>query len=318
MSVDDVANYALDLQTLRIVQAIADTGTITGAAKHLGYSQPAVSQHLRKLESRLDLPIIDRVGRSVRLTEAGRVIARHAITINSAVKAVSEELAELSGMRTGQVRIAAFPTASSTIVPAILLELADRYPGIAASYVEAEPPEAVEMLRNGTVDVVLTFSYTGNHDDPHRASTTGLAVATVFEDEIMLALPESRWGPDAQLSLDQLSEEKWITGCERCKQHLLEVCEDVGFIATAPLQTENYAALLAMVGGGLGVGLVSRLALSGVPIPDGVFLRRFPPIGPRRIHLVTSPTARHVPSIAATLNVIFELGGERWGMTVPN
>ena len=82
----------LDVQSLRIVRAIADTGSITGAAAALGYSQPAISQHLRRLEARLEIAVVERVGRGVRLTEAGRVLARHAPTVALAVEAAAEEL----------------------------------------------------------------------------------------------------------------------------------------------------------------------------------------------------------------------------------
>ena len=137
----------LDLQTIRIVRAIADTGTITGAARLLGYSQPAVSQHVQRAEVRLNLPLVTRAGRSVRLTEAGTVLARHALTIASALEAASGDLADLSGLRTGTVRLAAFPTASSTIVPRLLAGMAREHPGLRVKYVEAQPPEAVAMLR---------------------------------------------------------------------------------------------------------------------------------------------------------------------------
>src|SRR5215207_877676 len=69
----------LDLHSVRIVRAIAEHGTISGAARALGYSQPAISQHLRRAEARLGVPLLVRAGRGVRLTEPGQVLARHAI-----------------------------------------------------------------------------------------------------------------------------------------------------------------------------------------------------------------------------------------------
>lgn len=91
------ASTDLDVVSLRIVRAIADTGSITGAAAAVGYSQPAVSQHLRRLEGRLEVALVERVGRGVRLTEAGRVLARHAPAVALAVDAALEELAQLRG-----------------------------------------------------------------------------------------------------------------------------------------------------------------------------------------------------------------------------
>ncbi|HEX7835259.1 MAG TPA: LysR family transcriptional regulator, partial [Pseudolysinimonas sp.] len=115
----------LDLHSVRIVRAIAEHGTISAAARALGYSQPAISQHLRRAEARLGVPLLVRAGRGVRLTEPGQVLARHAIAISSAMDAANGELAELVGLRTGTVRLAAFPSASSTLVPRLLRRMRD-------------------------------------------------------------------------------------------------------------------------------------------------------------------------------------------------
>ena len=306
----------MDLQTLRIVQAINELGTITRVAEHLGTSQPAISQHLRKVERQLGIPLLERAGRGVRLTEAGALLAQRASGINSAVDAASAELADLAQTRAGRVRIAAFPSASATIVPDLLTRMAASHPGVTLSYAEAEPPEAVAQLREGSVDLVLTFSYPGTVEDPHRTSTTGLAVANLFDDEVLIALPRVTWGEhDSDITLEELAHEQWVTGCERCQTYLLNVCETAGFSATVGMRTENQAALLSLVGGGHGVGLVTRLALTSIAVPDGVVLRRFPAIGPRRIHLVTTQRDRLMPGLAAAVATLASLDVERWGLT---
>ncbi|MEQ1735801.1 MAG: LysR family transcriptional regulator, partial [Rhodoglobus sp.] len=133
----------LDLHSIRIVRAISEHGTISAAARALGYSQPAVSQHLRRAEARLGVPLVVRAGRGVRLTEPGQVIARHAIAITSALDAANGDLADLVGLAAGTVRVAGFPTASSTLIPRLLQGMREAHPGITVGYVEAEPPEAI-------------------------------------------------------------------------------------------------------------------------------------------------------------------------------
>src|SRR5690606_28172666 len=83
----------LDVQALRVVKAVGDEGSITGAAAALGYSQPAISQLLKRLERRLGVPLVERIGRSVRLTDAGRILARHAPAVTTALGAAAGELA---------------------------------------------------------------------------------------------------------------------------------------------------------------------------------------------------------------------------------
>src|SRR5688572_9981831 len=142
----------IDAHALRVVRAIADEGSITGAAAALGYSQPAISQQLKRLEQRLDMPLVERVGRSVRLTEAGRILARHAPAVTTALDAASGELAELRGLRSGRVRLVGFPSASPTIVPRLLADLEANHAGVAVTYLEAEPPEAVDAVREDRAD----------------------------------------------------------------------------------------------------------------------------------------------------------------------
>lgn len=291
----------LDLQSLRIVRAIADTGSITGAAESLGFSQPAVSQHLRRLEARLDVALVERVGRGVRLTEAGRMLARHAASISLAVDAAAEELAELRGLRTGIVRLVAFPSASPVVVPRLIAALAARHPGLSLTYVEAEPPEAVEMLREDRADIALTFSYPGDRDDPHGSSARGLTVRSAGRDDVMLVLPSSH-GEVRHVA--DLADETWIAGCPRCRGHLLELCGRAGFEPRIGYETDNYVAVEGLVAQGIGVATLPRMAVESFPPLPGIVTAPLPHAEARRLHVVTAQGAERVPSLAAALGVL--------------
>jgi DNA-binding transcriptional LysR family regulator len=305
----------LDLQTIRIVRAIADSGTITGAARLLGYSQPAVSQHVQRAEARLNLPLVTRVGRSVRLTEAGTVLARHALTIASALEAASGDLADLAGLRTGSVRLAAFPTASSTIVPRLLASMAVQHPGLRVNYVAAQPPEAVAMLREGSIDLAITFSYPGDRSDPHVDSANGLGSETLFtEDTVVVLSSDHPLADQPVVDLAGLSDERWIAGCPRCRGHLLAVCELAGFAPAIAFETDNASAVINMVASGLGVAMLPRLALVAAALPPGAVIRSHSPASARSIHLIANEGARRVPSLAATSRVLHELEGNDWGL----
>ena len=305
----------LDLQTIRIVRAIADTGTITGAARLLGYSQPAVSQHVQRAEARLNLPLVTRVGRTVRLTEAGTVLARHALTIASALEAASGDLADLSGLRTGTVRLAAFPTASSTIVPRLLAGMAREHPGLRVNYVEAQPPEAVAMLREGSIDLAITFSYPGDRSDPHVDSANGLGSETLFTEDTVVVLAAGHPLADHHVvDLAALSRERWIAGCPRCRGHLLAVCELAGFAPAIAFETDNASAVINMVASGLGVAILPRLALVAAAVPAGAVIRFHTPASARSIHLIANEGARRVPSLAATSELLHGLDGNDWGL----
>ena len=306
----------LDLQSVRIVRAIAETGTITGAARALGYSQPAVSQHLQRTEARLGMQLVTRVGRSVRLTEAGALLARHALTITSALDAAEGELADLAGLRTGTVRLAAFPTASSTIVPRLLARMNQLHPGIRITYIEAQPPEAVAMLRDGSIDLAITFSYPGDRADPHRADTTGLVSETLYTEETVVVLPQDHpEASDSVVTMTRLAHEHWIAGCPRCRGHLLAVSETAGFSPAISFETDNASAVLNMVASGLGVAMLPRLALATATLPAGAVIRPHSPESKRSIHVLATDGARRVPTLAAATAVLHELDGEAWGLT---
>ena len=292
----------LDLHSIRIVRAIAEHGTISAAARALGYSQPAISQHLRRSEARLGTPLVIRSGRGVRLSEAGQVVARHAVAITSALDAASGDLAELVGLAAGTVRVAAFPTASSTLVPRLLGSMRQRHPGITVGYVEAEPPEAIAMLRDGAVDLAITFAYPGDRSDPHRPADVSLESVPLFTEPVVLALPDRHALADRQqVALADLADERWIAGCPLCRGHLLAACEAVGVTPNIELETDNAIAVLTLVAAGLGVALLPQLALATAPVPPGATVRSTTPSSDRSIQLVVQNGSRRVPSIAATI-----------------
>ncbi|MEV4688633.1 LysR family transcriptional regulator [Microbacterium sp. LWH3-1.2] len=300
-----------DARELRVVKAIADEGSITGAALALGYSQPAVSQQLKRLEQRLAVAIVERVGRSVRLTDAGRILARHAPAVTTALDAAAGELAELRGLRSARVRLVGFPSASPTIVPRLLADLAQRHPGISLTYVEAEPPEAVEAVREDRTDIALTFSYPGDRDDPHGSSARGLAVHTVGADELLAVLPAEHPAATADIiDVATLENDDWIAGCPRCRGHLLELCGRAGFAPRIAFETDNFVAVEGLVAQGIGVATLPRMAVESFPQLPGVAVVPLPAGEQRRIHTVTARGADRVPAVRATLNALARLIAE--------
>ncbi|WP_438352704.1 LysR family transcriptional regulator [Microbacterium sp. CJ88] len=305
MTAGDPEDVEFDAHTLRVVKAIADHGSITAAAKALGYSQPAISQHLKRIERRAGVPVVERVGRGVRLTDAGRVLARHAPAVMNALDAAAGELAELRGLRSGRVRLAAFPSASSTVVPLLLADLARRHPGVIVTYVEAEPPEAVAAVREDRADIAFTFSYPGDRDDPHVASASGLSVRTVGADDLVLVLPAGH--PAAEqttVDVSVLADEDWIAGCPRCRGHLLELCGRSGFMPRIAVETDNVVAVEGFVAQRVGVATLPRMAVASFPLLPGIVVRSLPRGEERSLHIVTAHRAEQVPAARVALGAL--------------
>lgn len=300
----------LDPQLLRALRAVADAGSITGAAASLGYSQPAVSQLLQRAEQRLGHALLLRGARGVTLTEAGQVLADHALHVQAALTAAQEDLDAVGGLARGRVRIAGFPSASSTLVPAVLASMAAAVPGVTTSYVEVEPPEALELVRRGEVDVALTFTYVG--DDV--ATDAALVTRALGRDPLALvrsggsgrARPAGSAGPMAGSVVDlaSLRGARWIGGCPRCRGHLLASCASAGFTPDIVLETDNAAAVVGLVAAGLGVALLPRLALATTVIPPGVSIDPVDDELARRVEVVVARGAERVPSVRAALDAV--------------
>ena len=247
----------LDLSRLRVLVAVAQEGSVTAAAEALHYAQPSVSHQLAKLEAEVGVPLLQRMGRGIRLTDAGRLLVQRAESILAQVESVHAEMDELAGLRTGRVRLAAFPSALATLVPLTAAHVAAKHPGIDLALIEAEPPDALSALRNNDVDVALIFE----HGDPPQADRRDITMTPLFDEPMYIVTPVDRtWdGPETELAT--FAETRWIAGCERCREHLVAACGQAGFSPVVEFETDDYVAVQALVAVGLGVSLLPGLTL---------------------------------------------------------
>lgn len=295
----------LDVAALRLLQAIAEHGTLTAAAEALGASQPAVSQHVRRLERRLGTALLDRSARRVRLTEAGHVLARHGVAVNAAVRAAGAEVAALTGLQAGVVRLVAFPSSSATLVPRALSAIRRDHPGLTVSFDEAEPPQSLARLRAGTCDIAVAFAYPGVELGRGEDDLAGLVSRHLLDDPTLVALPADHpRAHDEDLDLADLAEETWIAGCPRCRGHLLSAAAGRGFVPAISYATDDYVAVLSLVAAGLGVAQLPKLVEPIAARHPGVVLREAAGMSRRTVHSVTTPDLLRVPAVAATIDAL--------------
>lgn len=294
----------LDVHRLTVLVAVARHGTVTAAAQALHYAQPSVSHHLARLEAETGTRLLQRVGRGVRLTEAGQLLAERAEEILGRLAAVETELAELSGLRSGRVRLAAFPSALGTFVPMAAAGFAAAHPGVDLRFTEAEPPEALRLLRNGDVEVAVIFDHVSAAEAGAVASATsaeagaggsGLRVEALWEEPAHLVAPP---GWDGERLAD-FRERTWIGGCERCRARLVGACAVEGFVPDIRFTTDDYVAVQALVAAGMGVTTLPALALAAHRHPR---VRVMPLPGPgRRISMAVLGDLPDPPGTAALL-----------------
>lgn len=288
----------IEARHLRVLRAVAATGSFSAAGRELGCTQPAVSQQMKALEASVGTPLLIRTGREMRLTQAGEALVRHAAGIIAGLTAAEEEVAAIAGLRAGRVRLVSFPSGSSTLVPTALAALRAAHPGTRVSLEEAEPPHSVEMLREGDCDVALAFRYGGvgaeEWDD--------LVVRPLLSDRLVGLVPEGhRLARAESVALGELAGDPWIAGCPRCRGQLVEACESVGFTPRIDFATDDYPAVVGLVGAGLGVAVLPELAIESVR-PKRARMVTVEPALRREIVALTLPDLAHVPAVAATLN----------------
>lgn len=291
----------LDVRRLQMLRAVAREGSLSAAARALGYTQPAVSHHIARLEEEVGTALLTRIGRGVRLTDAGSALVDHADVVFSRLDAAEEDVAAIAGLRAGRVRLAAFPSAGATVLAGALARLREAHPGVVVSFVEAEPEDALPLLRGGDIDLALGFSY------PATATRDGRDLVSVplLRDPSHAVLPAGHpaVAQSPPLALGALAGETWIAGCERCRGHLVHLAGQEGFAPAIAYATDDYMTVQSLVAAGLGVSLLPALALCASRRADVVVcpLRGNPS---RTIEAVLPAAHRRPPAVVAMLEAL--------------
>ena len=283
----------MQLTHLRVLNAVARHGSVTAAAKELQYSQPSVSHHLARLEAATGAKLVQRVGRGIRLTPEGALLASRAAEIVGRVDAAAAELAAQVGLQSGRVRLAGFQSVLSTIVPRATEALARAHSGLEVNLVDVHPGEAMHMLRDGTVDVALIFRYP---DTPAEAE--GFRLVHIADDPIYL-LSRERLS-----SITDVRDASWIAGCERCQHELVSICSRSGFEPSIAYVSDDMVVTQALVAAGMGVAILPGLALQAHRI-DGIQIRELRNVR-RQIHAVTFGDPPDPPATTALIHALQE------------
>jgi DNA-binding transcriptional LysR family regulator len=287
----------LDVRRLRLLCDLSRLGTIAAVAHAHTYTPSAVSQQLSVLESEAGVALLERTGRRVALTAAGRVLVQHAETVLAALEHATAALAAMTGELAGPLRIGAFPTAVRTLLPAALVALGRRHPGLELMVTELDPAAVPAALRERRLDVGLLHDYDVVPAEPDPALDT----VPLLGETVYLAVPGPAPAADSR-ALRAVREASWILASPGtlCHSVTLQVCRAAGFTPRPRHHADDFATVLALVAADQGVSLVPQLAAAQPPA--GV---RLVPLPIRRRTRVAyrQGTAIH-PAVAAFLSAI--------------
>jgi molybdate transport repressor ModE-like protein len=296
----------LGVWRLQLLREVARRGTITAAAEAMAVTPSAVSQQLRILEAEAGLPLLERHGRRVRLTDAGERLVRHADTITAAIAAAESDLAGAREGVSGTLRVAAFPTAARAILPTAIARLGARHPGVRVNLRDLETRESLAALATDEIDVAIVDEY----DEVTRIREGGLDLIALARDPIRVAMPAGRapTGRGAGVALADLRDEPWIMDTETSSIHqaVSRACATAGFEPVVRANCKDYGVIIALVEAGLGIAMLPGLALLDRPIAATVL-----PIDPpleRRLSIAVKPARRRHPAVAAMVDELLGAG----------
>jgi DNA-binding transcriptional LysR family regulator len=293
----------LSLDRLRVLHAVATTGSVAGAARALHVTTSAVSQQLARLEREVADRLVERHGRGIRLTEAGRRLAHDAAGLLVHVERVEAGLARRKGAVAGRMTVAAFATAARGLLPGTLRELRERHPALTVWLAEHDPHEAVPALLRGRVDVAVVQDWT----DDVLVIGDGIARRNLLTDGFDIALPtgHSLAGREA-VAVKELAGEDWIgwRADQICHSWLVRTLRAEGIEARVTHTASEHSTQLALVAAGLGVAVLPRLGRD--PVPDTVRMVAIDPPPARRVFAIWRESMSASPAVAAVVEALAE------------
>jgi molybdate transport repressor ModE-like protein len=250
----------LDTRRLEILCAVARTGSLAGAARELSYSTPAVWQHMRRLEVEAGTPLLVPHARGVSLTVAGRILVRHGEQVARRLRQAEDELGAVRRLESGELRIAAFATAGSGLLPGPIARFRDAHPGVRVALSESEPDQALARLRHGEVDLAVVFAYDGALEESDT-----LEVVHLLDDPLYVIVPARHPLAAAKaVTPQQLRAEPWLQGSfplpgsDGDAPPLAAAGDELAY------RGGDFLTVQRLVGAGAGLALVPRLALDRI------------------------------------------------------
>jgi DNA-binding transcriptional LysR family regulator len=189
----------MDTRQLAAFCAVVERASFSQAAEQLGVTQPAVSLQIRSLEKRLGLQLLDRSGRRVEPTDAGRRLYRSALRLLALEEQLLAELGEeVEGELTGRLEIGASTGPGGTVIPVVLCEFQERHPEVHVALTVSDTQRIVEQVARRELELGVVGAARR-----HR----GVAFEPFFRDEVVLAVPRGHRFADRTISLDELQKE---------------------------------------------------------------------------------------------------------------
>ena len=268
----------MEIFQLRYFAAAARQLNFTQAAAQCHIAQPSLSAQIASLERELETPLFHRMGRSVRLTDAGEALLAYAERLLALEDEARGAVRRVVGLEAGRLSLWTLPTPGQHLLPAILARFRALHPDISISVHEAVPARAIaNAVTGGRADLGVLHL---------PCATTGLGSQVLLTEELALVVPERHALAGSEPTLASLASEDWVWVPEgQSPEHpIFAACLAAGFTPRIACVSGSAGGMQALVAAGLGIALLPRLALS--PPPGTVVVELAPPRPTRTLALI--------------------------------
>jgi len=274
---------------------------MAAVADALGISSSAVSQQIAQLEDEVGIALVERRGRGVTLTPAGRRLVVHADRIFAVVEEAKTDIAELQNIVAGDLRIAAQPSAASSFIPAAMRQLANDHPHLGMVMTTMGPADGVAALRSWQADIVVADDISF---DPHTLQGP-LETLFLCRDQLFVLLPAGhRLESEPVIELGQLRDDHWAldVASSAYSMAIRQACRDIGFEPVINGFSDSFEVVFALVEAGCSISVMPGLALRD--FAEGLTVKPLTPAVYRNIYAITRHGEGRNPKIAAVLDAL--------------
>lgn len=243
----------VDFLTLKLLLAVAQTGSITKAAEHLHLALGAASTRIRELEARMGVPLLARHARGVRFTEAGNTVLHHARSIERELAQMEFEVSDFAAGISGHVRVVANASSIATVLPADLTDFLKAHPRVRIDLAERTSREIQSLVADGEAEIGI---FAGD------VLREGLHVLRYHEDTLVAMAPNTEaWKKARRVSVEALLSEDLILLQEggSIQEWLANAARLHGVHPRIRVQVKGFDAISQLVAAGLGLTVLPEI-----------------------------------------------------------
>ena len=292
----------LDVHRLRVLRTVVATGSVAAAASSLGYTPSAVSQHLSALQRETGLRLIERRGRGIEPTAAGRTLAQEAGRVFETLSGVEGVVGDLRAGRVGSLSISYFASAGAAWIPPLVAGLMQEFPDLRLDL------RLIELLGEGHPDPDLDI-FVGPAGEHLRDRDGQAHVHHLLDDPYVVVVPvDHPLAEREDIALGELAHERWVDNDFSrgfCRQVILDACTEAGFTPDFRIETHDYPTAVSFVAAGVGVTVLPTLGAARLPAGTVAI----PLIGPtpvRHVYVAVKASVEHHPAARRALQLLRE------------